>query len=230
MPKIFITRRLYYDITQGKNRILSKTEVLGRLYCCGFEVIGEKKIGQLTYVFAQRNKQPEPYLKRKYGPLIKLNRLGKNRQMFEVYKMRTMHPYSEYLQAYIYERNQLQDGGKFNKDIRVTTLGRIMRRYWLDELPMVFNLLMGDMKMVGVRPLSAHYYGLYSKELQEKRNKFKPGLLPPFYADMPHTIDEIQESEMRYLNECEKKGNFRTDFHYFFVILRNILIRKARSA
>lgn len=230
IPKLFITRRLYYDITKGKNRILSKTEVLGRLYYCGFEVIGEKKIGQLNYVFTHRKKQPEPVVKRSYGPMIRLRRFGKDGKMFEVYKFRTMHPYSEYLQAYIYERNQLQDGGKFNKDIRVTTLGRIMRRYWLDELPMILNLLMGDMKIVGVRPLSAHYYSLYSKELQKKRNKFKPGLLPPFYADMPHTIDEIQESEMKYLNECEKKGDFRTDFRYFFVILRNILIRKARSA
>lgn len=230
IPKLFITRRLYYDITKGKNRILSKTEVLGRLYYCGFEVIGEKKIGQLNYVYTRRKKQPEPAVKRSYGPMIRLRRLGKDGKMFEVYKMRTMHPYSEYLQAYIYERNQLQDGGKFNKDIRVTTLGRIMRRYWLDELPMIFNLLMGDMKIVGVRPLSAHYYSLYSKELQEKRNKFKPGLLPPFYADMPRTIEEIQESEMKYLNECEKRGDLRTDFRYFFLILKNILVRKARSA
>lgn len=230
IPKLFITRRLYYDITKGKNRILSKTEVLGRLYYCGFEVVGEKKIGQLNYVFSRRIKQPEPVVKRSYGPMIRLRRFGKNGKLFEVYKFRTMHPYSEYLQAYIYERNQLQDGGKFNKDIRVTTIGRVMRRYWLDELPMIFNLLMGDMKIVGVRPLSAHYYSLYNKELQEKRNKFKPGLLPPFYADMPHTIEEIQESEMKYLSECEKRGCFVTDFHYFFVILRNILIRKARSA
>lgn len=230
IPKLLITRRLYYDITKGKNRILSKTEVLGRLYYCGFEVIGEKKIGQLNYVYTRRKKQAEPTVKRSYGPLIRLRRLGKDGKMFEVYKMRTMHPYSEYLQAYIYERNQLQDGGKFNKDIRVTTLGRIMRRYWLDELPMIFNLLMGDMKIVGVRPLSAHYYSLYSKELQEKRNKFKPGLLPPFYADMPRTIEEIQESEMKYLNECEKRGDLRTDFRYFFLILKSILVRKARSA
>lgn len=230
IPKLFITRRLYYDITKGKNRILSKTEVLGRLYYCGFEVVAEKKIGQLNYIFTRRKKQPEPLVKRSYGPMIRLKRLGKDGKFFEVYKMRTMHPYSEYLQAYIYERNQLQDGGKFNKDIRVTTLGRIMRKYWLDELPMIFNLLMGDMKIVGVRPLSAHYYSLYSKELQEKRIKFKPGLLPPFYADMPRTIEEIQDSEMRYLCACEEKGVLRTDIHYFFLILKNILVKSARSA
>jgi lipopolysaccharide/colanic/teichoic acid biosynthesis glycosyltransferase len=141
-----------------------------------------------------------------------------------------MHPYSEYLQAYIYERNSLQDGGKFNKDTRVTTLGRLMRKYWFDELPMIINLFQGDLKLVGVRPLSAHYFSLYSKELQELRIQFKPGLLPPFYADMPHTLPEIEGSEMRYLRACQNKGIFLTDLRYLFLILKNIFFKKARSS
>lgn len=230
IPKIFLTRGLYYLITGGKNRIFSKTEVLGRLYCFGFKVIREKKIGKLTYIFAQREKEPESGQTKIYGPLIRLRRYGKNGQPFEVYKMRTMHPYSEYLQRYIYERNSLKEGGKFKRDIRVTNLGSIMRKYWLDELPMIFNLFKGEMKLVGVRPLSAHYFSLYSKELQEKRIKYKPGLLPPFYADMPRTLDEIQESEMKYLIMCEQKGVFITDLKYLFGIMKNILVKKARSA
>lgn len=230
LPKIFFTRKLFYFFTGGKNRILSKTEVMGRLYCFGYKVIMEKKINGLTYVFARRVRQPEPIQKRIYGPLIRLNRFGKNGLPFKVYKMRTMHPYSEYLQSYIYERNSLKDGGKFNRDYRVTTAGALMRKYWLDELPMIINLLRGEMKIVGVRPLSAHYFSLYSKELQEKRIKFKPGLLPPFYADMPVTIEDIQASEMLYLKACENKGIFFTDMRYFFLILKNIFFNKARSA
>ncbi|HEY6913409.1 MAG TPA: sugar transferase [Paludibacter sp.] len=230
MPKIFLTRGLYYFITGGKNRIFSKTEVLGRLYCFGFKVIREKKIGKLTYIFAEREKEPVIGQTKIYGPLIRLHRYGKNGEPFEVYKMRTMHPYSEYLQSYIYERNSLKDGGKFNRDIRVTNLGSMLRKYWLDELPMIFNLLKGEMKLVGVRPLSAHYFSLYSKELQEKRIKYKPGLLPPFYADMPRTLDEIQESELKYLTLCEEKGVFITDIKYLFGILKNILFKRARSA
>ena len=141
-----------------------------------------------------------------------------------------MHPYSEYLQGYIFERNSLKEGGKFNKDFRVTTTGSIMRKYWLDELPMLINLFKGEMKLVGVRPISAQYYSLYSKELQQKRNKFKPGLLPPFYADMPKTLKEIEQSEMKYLLACESKGIFLTDLKYMFLILNNILFKKARSA
>jgi len=230
MPKVLITRRFYYFITKGNNRIFSKAEVLGRLYCLGFKVILEKKIGQMTYVISQRNKQPELVQKRNYGTLIRLQRFGKNKEPIQVYKIRTMHPYSEYLQSYIYDRNSLNNDGKFNKDMRITTFGRFMRRYWIDEFPMIFNILKGEMKIVGVRPLSIQYFNLYNKELQEKRIKFKPGLLPPFYADMPQTLDEIQESEMRYLIDCETNGLFKTDVKYFLVILKNILIKKARSS
>ena len=80
-----------------------------------------------------------------------------------------MHPYSEFLQAYIYDRYSLQEGGKFNHDIRVTTLGRFMRKCWLDELPMLLNLIKGNMKLVGVRPISKHYFSLYSQEFPAKR-------------------------------------------------------------
>jgi len=60
--------------------------------------------------------------------------------------------------------------------------------------------------------------------------KHRPGLLPPFYADMPRTLDEIQESERKYLLACEKNGVLLTDIKYFFLILKNILIHRARSA
>lgn len=230
MPKIFLSRNFYYFLTGGKDRIFSKTEVLGRLYCFGFTVISEKKIGNLTYVTAKRVKQPEEVQKRIYGPMIRLRRLGMNRDLIDVYKMRTMHPYSEYLQSYIHEKNHLTVGGKFYKDIRVTALGSIMRKYWIDELPMILNFLKGEMKLVGVRPLSNHYFNLYSKELQDLRVRFKPGLLPPFYADLPQTLDEIQESERNYLLACQNNGVFITDLKYLFRILKNIIFRNARSA
>ncbi|HRR58779.1 MAG TPA: sugar transferase [Paludibacteraceae bacterium] len=229
LPKLFLTSRLYYDITKGRNRVFSTTEVLGRLYFCGFKIIKEKVLGDTYMVIAQREKQPEKQVKRKYGLFIKLPRIGKNKKKFNVYKLRTMHPYSEFLQAYMYEKHHLQKGGKISNDIRVSTWGRFLRKYWLDEVPMLINLLKGDMKIVGVRPLSAHFFSLYSKELQDKRTQFKPGLLPPFYADMPKTLEEIQNSEMCYLNACEQKGVFRTDWVYFWRIIYNIIFKRARS-
>lgn len=229
LPKLLMTSRLYFDITEGKDRVLSKAEVLGRLCYCGFEIIDERKKGDLNYVVARRKFRPEITVRRLYGILVKLNRVGKNGKMFKVYKFRTMHPYSEFLQAYIYDRYSLQEGGKFNHDIRVTTLGRFMRKCWLDELPMLLNLIKGNMKLVGVRPISKHYFSLYSQELQEKRVKHMPGLLPPFYADMPKTLEEIEASEMRYLTMCEEKGTLRTDFVYFWKIFYTIVFKRARS-
>ena len=229
MPKLFMTSRLYFDITEGKNRVLSKAEVLGRLCYCGFEIVAERKIDDLNYVVARRKYRPQIIEKRVYGIFVKLNRVGKNGKMFNVYKLRTMHPYSEFLQAYIYDKYSLQEGGKFNHDIRISTLGRIARKYWLDELPMLFNLLKGDMKLVGVRPISQHYFSLYTKELQDKRTRHTPGLLPPFYADMPKTLEEIEASEMRYLTMCEEKGTLRTDFIYFWKIVFTIIFKRARS-
>ncbi len=229
LPKLFMTSRFYFDITEGRNRVLSKAEVLGRLCYCGFEIVTERKVGDLIYVVSRRKFRPEIIEKRVYGIFVKLNRVGKNGKRFKVYKLRTMHPYSEFLQAYIYEKYSLQDGGKFNHDIRVTTLGRIARKYWIDELPMLINLFKGDMKIVGVRPISQHYFSLYSKELQEKRICHKPGLLPPFYADMPKTLEEIEASEMRYLTMCETKGTMATDFIYFWRILYTIIFKRAHS-
>jgi lipopolysaccharide/colanic/teichoic acid biosynthesis glycosyltransferase len=229
IPKLFLTKRLYYDITKGKRRVLSKTEVYGRLYYCGFEIVDEKKIDRYTYFKARRIKEPPMNKKRRYGPIISLNRVGKNSRVFKFYKMRTMYPYSEFLQEYIYKKCGLQEGGKFTHDIRVSTAGRLMRKYWIDEFPMFINLFKGDMKLVGVRPLSKHYFSLYCEELQNLRVQFKPGLLPPFYADMPKTLDEIQESELKYLRMCQKRGCFVTDVIYIWKIFVNIIFKRARS-
>jgi hypothetical protein len=70
---------------------------------------------------------------------------------------------------------------------------------------------------------------LYTPELREKRVKYKPGLIPPFYADMPKTLGEIMASEMKYLLAYEKSP-LLTDTRYFFLAIYNIIFRKARSS
>ena len=228
-PKFKLTQKLYFLITRGQNRVVSKAEIFGRLYSCGFEVIDEVYMNNHLFVLARKTGIPHYPADPTYGPLIKLRRIGKNGKIIKVYKFRTMHPYAEYLQAYIYEKYNLQEGGKFKDDFRISTLGRIMRKLWIDELPMLYNWLKGDLKLVGVRPLSQHYFSLYSKELQEKRMKHKPGLIPPFYADMPKTIEEIMDSEMKYLIAYEKHP-WKTDMRYFFKTFYNIIFHNARSS
>ncbi|HHW82127.1 MAG TPA: sugar transferase [Bacteroidales bacterium] len=148
---------------------------------------------------------------------------------FTINLQKMVHPFSKYLQDYVYKQNELQEGGKFKDDFRVTTLGKIFRKLWLDELPMIMNLLKGEIKLVGVRPLSRHYYSLYTDELQQKRIQYKPGLIPPFYADMPETLEEIMASEMKYL-EAYEKSPFKTDWKYFWKVFNSIVFKRARSA
>lgn len=230
MPKLRLTKGLYFTITKGKRRTFNRVEVLGRLYRAGFEVVNEEyRLGEF-YVLARKVKAPIWNDKPSGGLLIKLQRIGKDGKMIGVYKFRTMYSYSEYLQPYIYEHNHLQQGGKFANDYRVTPWGRWMRRLWIDELPMFINFIKGDMKLVGVRPLSRHYFSLYTKEMQELRTKVKPGLLPPFYYERqtPNTIEEVQASERRY-TEAYLEHPFLTDMKYFFGTIGNILFRGKTS-
>ncbi len=88
------------------------------------------------------------------GPVIfRQKRVGENGRIFDMLKFRTMVPEAEKLQAEVLVRTE--DGEIIHKckdDPRVTRVGRFLRRYSLDELPQLFNVLIGDMSMVGPRP------------------------------------------------------------------------------
>lgn len=228
LPKLRYTRGLYRFLTHGENTVLSRAEALGRISRAGFKIKQESFIGNLLCIEARKFNDPVPVNERFYGPLIALSRVGRSGNIIKVYKLRTMHPYSEFIQSYVYKMHDLQDGGKFKNDFRITSWGAICRKIWLDELPMLMNLFRGDMKLVGIRPLSRQYFELYRKEVQERRIKYKPGLIPPFYVDMPSDLDGIQASELKYLDAYDKSP-FLTDFRYFWKSGWNILFMKARS-
>lgn len=126
------------------------------------------------------------------------------------------------------ETSGLESSGKFKNDFRITTPGKWMRKYWIDELPMLINVLKGDMKLVGVRPLSAQYFNLYPEDVQRERCRYKPGLLPPFYADIPNTFPEIVESERRYL-QAYSRSPLKTDLSYVLKIGYNIFWKRVSS-
>ena len=228
IPKLPITRKLYFVLTRGEDRALSLAEGLGRLQYCGFEIIDLKIINQLCYFVAKKINIPSTDRNPSYSPVIKIKRTGKNGKPVYVYKLRTMHPYSEYLQNFVYENNNLQDGGKFNNDFRITKWGLVLRKLWIDELPMLINYFKGELKFVGVRPISEHYLSLYDEEFRIRRLTYKPGLIPPYYADMPRNISEIINSEQRYLDEYDR-NKVLTDIKYFFKAFNNIVIKKERS-
>lgn len=228
LPKLRITSGLYLFLTRGSNAVISRAEALGRLSRAGFRIRQESFIGNQLCIEARKYGDPIAQNPNRYGPIIALPRIGKNGEVIKVYKLRTMHPYSEYIQDYIYELHDLQEGGKIKNDFRITSWGALCRKIWLDELPMFINFLRGDMKFVGVRPLSKHYFELYNKEVQDRRIKYKPGLIPPFYVDMPADLEAIQSSELKYLDNYDKHP-FLTDLRYFWKSCWNILFRKARS-
>jgi len=212
----------------SSNKKLSKVEILGRMYASGFKIIDEKNFGN-KHCFVVSKISPPLYPDNPtHGPLIKLKRIAKGGKKINVYKFRTMYPYSEFLQEYIYSKNGMSKGDKAINDYRVTPIGKFMRTYWIDEIPMIYNLIKGDIKLVGVRPLSVAKFQMYPKDLQEKRILYKPGLIPPFYADMPKSFEEHIAAEKKYLNKYINNP-LLTDIKYFFKALFNILFKNARS-
>ena len=195
---------------------------------CGFVIENETIVNGRCFFIVRKNGKALFPDNPTEGIIVKLPRIGKGGKIISVYKMRTMHPYAEYLQDYVYRENRLQNGGKFANDFRISSAGRIMRKLWIDELPMLLNWIRGDVKLVGVRPLSEHYFSLYSREHQLRRIRYKPGLLPPYYADLPETLEEIEASEKRFLDAYDKHP-FRTNWRYFWKIWYNIIFKKARS-
>ncbi len=226
--KLKFTRKLYFKITKGRKRAISLTELLGRLVSCGFNIIEHQEIGSRTYVISKKEREPVYDLNPTYGALVMLKRVGYKAKRIQLYKLRTMHPYSEYLQKYLYELNGTENGDKIKGDFRVTNWGKVFRKLWIDELPMLWNWIKRDLKLVGVRPLSEHKFYTYPEYLQEKRIKVKPGLVPPFYADLPETPVEFYNTEEKYLDLYFQKP-IRTDIKYFFKAMYNIICKRARS-
>lgn len=229
IPRMRLTRGLWELITGGANAPFSRAEALGRLSRAGFAIRQEKFAGNMLCIRAERCSEPKPVNENGYGMIIALPRIGRDGRTFNVYKLRTMHPYSEYIQDYVYGLHSIEEGGKLKDDFRVTVWGRFARKVWLDELPMIVNILKGDIKLFGVRPLSKHYFSLYDDEIRDRRIQYKPGLLPPYYADLPTGLEAIQHSELRYFDSWDRNP-LGTDIRYLARSVYNIFFRNARSA
>ncbi len=195
----------------------------------GFKIINLIESNHKTIINIAKQKSIKSIRDKKYTWIIKLPRTGKNGKRIYVYKFRTMQPYSEYLQDFVIDTNGLNNDGTIKNDFRITKIGKFLRKYWLDELPMILNLLTGDLKLVGFRPLSDVMLSSYPKKFVKVRNRYKPGLIPPYYIDRPKSFEEIIESEKRYIAKYKKKG-FTTDIIYFFKFLNVLLFKGVRSS
>ena len=229
-PKLPYVKKAYFFITKGKNRLLSKAEALGRLVSCGFEIIDVEEINDVNYFVVKKVKEPAYDMNPSYGPLFKMRRVGRGGKIIGVYKFRTMHPYSEYLQDYVLKLNGYGSNGKPANDFRLVPWGKFLRKYWLDELPQLINLVKGELKLVGSRPVSLTYFNSIPKEIQELRLQQKPGCIPPYVAlDRLSSVESVLQAEKEYLLE-KLKNPYTTDTKYFFKAIFNIVVKRKRSA
>lgn len=112
------------------------------------------------------------------GPVFyKQRRVGLHNRSFEVWKFRTMVQNADKLQAQMETMNESKDGilFKIKKDPRITRVGVFLRRYSLDELPQIFNVLLGEMSLVGPRPLPLRDVARFSEQ-HFMRHAVLPGI------------------------------------------------------
>lgn len=229
IPRLNYIEKVYFYLTKGAHHTVSKAEILGRLVYCGFNVVDYKIINGLFYFVVIKTEEPCQDKSPSYHPIIKLSRVGKNGKMIGVYKLRTMHPYSEYLQDYIIKLNGYNELGKPKYDFRVTKWGGFFRRFWIDEIPQIINIIKGEMKLVGLRPLSKARLNDFPEDLKIERIKYKPGCIAPYVAlRMPDDKKNI-EAERIYIRDLSRH-RYLTDFRYFFKAVYNILTNKIRSS
>lgn len=112
------------------------------------------------------------------GPVFfSQKRVGLNKRQFTIYKFRTMVPAAESIQEKLVHLNEMSGPVfKIKNDPRVTSVGRILRKTSIDELPQLFNVLKGDMSLVGPRAMSVRDYRLFSEDWQRRRFSVRPGI------------------------------------------------------
>lgn len=229
LPIMSWVDKFYIRAFKKRNRALSKAEVWGRLAFCGMTIIEESKGDEEVFIIAQRTEMPPVRDKKpSYYPIVSLEKVGLDGKIIHVHKIRTMFPFSEFLQKRIFEDHGLTLGGKFKNDFRLTGLGNILRKYWLDELPQIFDWLRGDVKLVGIRATSQHFLSLYPQSFLDLYLQIKPGLIPPIFDESTNTFDQIVEVEMKYL-QLYLNRPYLTDVQYFFQTFKDIFIRGIRS-
>ena len=129
----------------------------------------------------------------KGGVFYLQKRVGKNEKEFKLFKFRTMRPKS-------HQQGLLTVGGK---DSRITNIGYFLRKYKIDELPQLFNVLLGHMSMVGPRPEVKKYTDLYNHE-QKKVLSVKPGITDYasiLYFEENELLAKSAHPEETYINK-----------------------------
>jgi lipopolysaccharide/colanic/teichoic acid biosynthesis glycosyltransferase len=129
----------------------------------------------------------------KGGAFFRQTRVGKDGKNFRLWKFRTMRPMSE-------SAGQLTVGAN---DMRITNAGKTLRKFKLDELPQLFNVLIGDMSLVGPRPEVPKYVAMYTPE-QRRVLSIRPGITDHaslLYFEENELLAQSEDPEKTYITE-----------------------------
>ena len=145
-----------------------------------------------------------PLIRKDGGPAIfAQKRVGKNGRYFKFYKFRSMYVDAEERKKELMAQNTMKGGMfKMDNDPRITPIGRFIRKTSLDELPQFYNVLKGDMSLVGTRPPTVDEYEQYTPE-QKRRLSFKPGITGLWQVSGRSEItdfDEVVRLDVSYID------------------------------
>ncbi|MCD6086729.1 MAG: sugar transferase [Candidatus Hydrothermae bacterium] len=164
------------------------------------------------------------------GPvLFKQVRIGEKKKPFVFYKFRTMYMnnnhdlHKEYVKELITSNKKAGNAYKIEKDPRVTPIGRFLRRTSLDELPQFFNVLKGDMSVIGPRP-PIPYELRYYKDWHFQRLETKPGITGLWQVSGRTLLpfDEMVRLDIEY----SKKRSFALDLYILIKTIPAIIAGK----
>jgi exopolysaccharide biosynthesis polyprenyl glycosylphosphotransferase len=131
-------------------------------------------------------------------------RVGLNKRQFVMYKFRTMIPNAEMAQEQLLALNEMTGPVfKIKNDPRVTPIGRFLRRASLDELPQLWNVLKGDMSLVGPRAMSVRDYQLFSEDWQRRRFSVRPGITCLWQVNGRNSIpfEQWMQMDIEYIDK-----------------------------
>ncbi len=138
------------------------------------------------------------------GPVFFVQeRVGYNKRRFKLYKFRTMVPGAEKKQKELEQLNEMSGPVfKIGKDPRITPIGKFLRKTSVDELPQIFNVLKGDMSIVGPRPLPVRDYEGFDQDWHRRRFSVYPGITCLWQINGRNQIsfEEWMKLDMEYID------------------------------
>ena len=165
-----------------------------------------------------------PLLIESPGPLIfKQPRVGKNGRIFNIYKLRSMYVDAEERKRELMEQNKMNGlMFKMDNDPRITKVGRFIRKTSIDELPQFWNVLKGDMSLVGTRPPTVDEFSQYESH-HKRRLSMRPGITGMWQVSGRSDIvdfEEVVRLDCEYIDNWSIWLDFKIAFKTIGVVLK----------